>query len=672
MKNRACFAAAFAVALVVVAAFVYFSSSARPAVSSSTSLSPLATAMEGVSSARRAAAAAAAAEIEAPAPSDRTQKPSAAAADNDDESNATLGPFEFPAFRATKRERKAFPHHLAAFRDAAHAMFAQRNGDNEAAATATTALEFATNYTKADCGALVRNLCVVAGQPVYFRAGRRFFTSSGATRVCNEAENKFRFHSLMSDVVPFPPASPSAAPSTLPAPFHARTILVAPFCWEGAGYHLFLCVLNTWALMSQLLPPASASATTSSGAKWRVKVAILRSWSGFRIGSAESFWDGKFSQRRHRRAPSSSGEAAAAAADAAALASFRTTFRDSLIRKIADKERLERASQLHDLSRRRPGARPPAPPRRRRSGLESAAEEDDESAAADSGGEARPNATFWPWWSVVAERPSDVIDLPSLEPACFPFALVAGRAELTPQLQQQFRAALLRRLGLAPAANSSCRPHRVVVTVVDRRDTFLLRNSAELALKFRRAFEAAAAATTKKTKLEVVARVVVFENLGIREQMRVAVETDVLVGMHGNGLIWTAFQEPGAGALVELWPTHQYNANYHHIAGRNNIRRWSVVGSAAEQAQLGECARRCNAAIDVPDAVLDEVVAHVLGAKANGCEGRGRVRADDEYVAWLAEYARQKDEKRKLRRERRELVRKAKQESQQPTRKGAR
>ena len=75
------------------------------------------------------------------------------------------------------------------------------------------------------------------------------------------------------------------------------------------------------------------------------------------------------------------------------------------------------------------------------------------------------------------------------------------------------------------------------------------------------------------------------------EQLQLALDADLWVGVHGNGLSWIAMMEPGSAA-IELWPNHPYNANYHHFARRANVFLGSVNGGAS-------CPQRCTAAYDV-------------------------------------------------------------------------
>jgi hypothetical protein len=99
------------------------------------------------------------------------------------------------------------------------------------------------------------------------------------------------------------------------------------------------------------------------------------------------------------------------------------------------------------------------------------------------------------------------------------------------------------------------------------------------------------------TPPSVEVRVVELERLAFKEQLQLALDTDVLVGMHGNGLVWTAMQQR-ASALVELWPSHPYNADYYHLAGRAAVKLFTVKGNAS-------CPRRCPAAFDVRSAFAE-------------------------------------------------------------------
>jgi hypothetical protein len=195
--------------------------------------------------------------------------------------------------------------------------------------TAAVPVVFETHYEKVDCGAVATNMCVWAGQPRYFRANQKLLTSSGATRMCNEGEVKHRMHMVVytppivfSDAAGAPmmllnrsmvqaalyrpntvadgnarthndvPVSRGTAVAPgqdpvlgssdrrtthvpgLPGLFVPNTVLVAAMCWEQYGYHLFLCVMNTWVQVAR-------SGVLAHSSTDRVIVVLIKSFSGF-------------------------------------------------------------------------------------------------------------------------------------------------------------------------------------------------------------------------------------------------------------------------------------------------------------------------------------------------------------------------------------------------------
>eukprot|EP01065_Artemidia_motanka_P020964 TRINITY_DN25005_c0_g1_i1.p1 TRINITY_DN25005_c0_g1~~TRINITY_DN25005_c0_g1_i1.p1 ORF type:complete len:669 (+),score=181.34 TRINITY_DN25005_c0_g1_i1:53-2008(+) len=74
--------------------------------------------------------------------------------------------------------------------------------------------------------------------------------------------------------------------------------------------------------------------------------------------------------------------------------------------------------------------------------------------------------------------------------------------------------------------------------------------------------------------------IVAFENLNLREQIEIAANTDCLLGMHGNALIWTKFQERGAfeievmGAWYERY-SKLFGGGYNHTKMHD---KWGVKG----------------------------------------------------------------------------------------------
>eukprot|EP00744_Colponema_vietnamica_P026643 GILI01039598.1.p1 GENE.GILI01039598.1~~GILI01039598.1.p1 ORF type:complete len:122 (+),score=20.84 GILI01039598.1:39-368(+) len=101
--------------------------------------------------------------------------------------------------------------------------------------------------------------------------------------------------------------------------------------------------------------------------------------------------------------------------------------------------------------------------------------------------------------------------------------------------------------------------------------------------------------------------------MSLEEQMALAVNTDLFVAVHGNGLTWTALMPPG-GAFIELWPNYPYNANYLKFAERHALFRETVQAKA-------DCKNRCPASYTIPTAVFEAVINHL---DTVSCKPRGQ------------------------------------------------
>ncbi|KAI0454095.1 hypothetical protein F5B21DRAFT_504579 [Xylaria acuta] len=66
-------------------------------------------------------------------------------------------------------------------------------------------------------------------------------------------------------------------------------------------------------------------------------------------------------------------------------------------------------------------------------------------------------------------------------------------------------------------------------------------------------------------------RMIDFAALPFTEQVRVAQESDVLVGVHGAGLTHSMFMRQGAGAVVEIIPEGFEHRGFRNIAGMRNL-----------------------------------------------------------------------------------------------------
>ena len=83
----------------------------------------------------------------------------------------------------------------------------------------------------------------------------------------------------------------------------------------------------------------------------------------------------------------------------------------------------------------------------------------------------------------------------------------------------------------------------------------------------------------------IAARAVALEELGLRDQLRLALESDVLVGMHGAGLVHALFLPPWAG-VVELYPASRSTRlrHFRRLAAWRGLayRRWRNRDPARE------------------------------------------------------------------------------------------
>lgn len=395
--------------------------------------------------------------------------------------------------------------------------------------------EFATHYQKTRCGAVVRNLCFKDGQPRYFTHSGALLTKSGATTMCNEAVRKSKLHMVVG--------SPPPAHAKLPYPLFrppgkqsssssATSLLLIPFCWELYGYHLLLCIMSTWVNLRRVDSDHRAGLTSMQG----------RSVVGYLKGS------GLF--------PYLKGSAA------------------------------DWMAPLSSSESRSLKSRP-------------------------------SHTTYWPLWRVLVDHPSQVMPQPDIPSRCFTNGVLGHipSTDVTPAEQQAFRLALIRRVAMYTAAASHNLPSVAMmddfsgdhfcksrhpdapvatspirVTIVERLERYRIKNLPDVKAAIVDGLVSAGAFHPSPP----AARVVVLENMTLDEQMRVMVwETDVLVGVHGNGLSWSMLLPP-TSVVLELWPNRPYNTNYATFALRGNLFYDSVSAHAS-------CNARCGAAYPIAD-----------------------------------------------------------------------
>ncbi|KAJ9471338.1 putative membrane-associated protein [Diplonema papillatum] len=206
-------------------------------------------------------------------------------------------------------------------------------------------------------------------------------------------------------------------------------------------------------------------------------------------------------------------------------------------------------------------------------------------------------STQWQAWRAVVDTPSSVATLPHWEGRCFQKVIVGHTALFdVPQAHATAAAAeLLRALGIPrfhriPAA-SPPKPHEQAawrVLVVERKKNFHIVNLHQV-------LAVCGGVATGVGGGAAHVRRVMFEDHSFVSQVSIASGADVMVGVHGNGLTWTAFMQPNS-VLIELWGDYPYNANYHGVSRRANVRYLPVA-----LRQKG-CTKRCD--VTVPEALL--------------------------------------------------------------------
>jgi len=112
-------------------------------------------------------------------------------------------------------------------------------------------------------------------------------------------------------------------------------------------------------------------------------------------------------------------------------------------------------------------------------------------------------------------------------------------------------------------------------------------------------------ALRERTGLSI--RVVDFGLLSAKESVQVALNTDVLMGVHGAGLMWSAFMVPGKSSVVELFGGDRSanNRHYHNVASLAGLRYFDVKHGL--KSVLGKALKWDN-----NERLLDQISAYLI------------------------------------------------------------
>ncbi|KAI1182217.1 hypothetical protein F5B17DRAFT_201741 [Nemania serpens] len=106
----------------------------------------------------------------------------------------------------------------------------------------------------------------------------------------------------------------------------------------------------------------------------------------------------------------------------------------------------------------------------------------------------------------------------------------------------------------------------IIVTFVKRQENRRLQNQTHLFAELGR------------RNPHITVQMVDFAAIPLSEQLRIARETDVLVGVHGAGLTHIMFMRQGAGALVEIQPQGLDHHGFKNVAGMRGLGYFRTHG----------------------------------------------------------------------------------------------
>ncbi|RNF25952.1 glycosyltransferase [Trypanosoma conorhini] len=204
---------------------------------------------------------------------------------------------------------------------------------------------------------------------------------------------------------------------------------------------------------------------------------------------------------------------------------------------------------------------------------------------------------YWPFYRILTNRPEKIHPLKSgqsLQAACYQHGVIDKRyiKSMMGAEAWNYSGRVLEMMGVPPGQPRPC-GSRYRATVIDRRGrTRRLSNIPDIVqLVQGMGFEP---------------RVVAFETLPIREQLRIVTMTDLLIGVHGNGLMWLQFLPPGSAVieLVGVWYTPYallWGHSYFHSRDWNNPeykQRGEYHPFAHNMTEIGELLKKAKEALN--------------------------------------------------------------------------
>ena len=195
------------------------------------------------------------------------------------------------------------------------------------------------------------------------------------------------------------------------------------------------------------------------------------------------------------------------------------------------------------------------------------------------------SSPYWILFRLLTSNPKNIMPLYWMKTSqCYRVGLISAPrvTEVTPEDAQEMSRAMLVSLDLSPPPSllhfgcSKLKAYEVVV--IQRRKNFKIKNVEEVVRWIQ-----------EDTPHPTHVRVVVLENMTVREQVRVVSQAHIVIAIHGNGLTWCAVMPSGA-VVIEYWPNFAYNGNYHGFSIRHNLFHIGINHGGHD------CPKRCSVA----------------------------------------------------------------------------
>lgn len=221
---------------------------------------------------------------------------------------------------------------------------------------------------------------------------------------------------------------------------------------------------------------------------------------------------------------------------------------------------------------------------------------------------------YWPFYRVITPDPHRIYPLypgSTAKSMCYTRGVLdkVYLKDLVGDQARNYSGALLDALEVVRGPPRQCRKYRL--TMIDRRGkTRTLTNVPQL--------------VDIATRKGFIAQSVALETLPIREQLRLITSTDVLMGMHGNGMTWLQFLPPGSAVveLIGVWYTPYallWGHKHFHSSMKNNMafkKGGEFVPFQHNETEVGELLDQvleyldgtsCNEAFDPPNEKLENL-----------------------------------------------------------------